>query len=152
MSGKTIPATVYDHEWSEILTTRMALEVRTIPGISQINPAECLKLQETVKGKHIMSTVKRMLTAAALSTALAGGVLGLGSTTAANASASSVGISASASSVGFSEWRGRCLFAGPAGAIRRGHYVNKAHLNFKHWRGWRVHRERGCVRTRHFVW
>ncbi|WP_327089588.1 hypothetical protein OIE66_02890 [Nonomuraea sp. NBC_01738] len=100
-----------------------------------------------------MSTVKSMLTAAALSTALAGGILGLGSTTAANASTTSVGVSTSASSVGFSEWRGgRCLFAGPAGAIRRGHYTNKAHLNFKHWRGWNVKRERGCVRTRHFNW
>ncbi|WP_157249564.1 hypothetical protein [Nonomuraea typhae] len=146
MGGKTIPSTVYDHEWSEILTTRMALEVRTIPGISQAKPAECLKMQETVKGKHIMSTVKRMLTAAALSTALAGGVVGLGTTMTATAA------NASASSVGFSEWRGPCLFAGPAGAIRRGHYINKAHLSFKHWRGWKVHRERGCVRTRHFVW
>lgn len=121
-------------------------DAQTIPGISQANPAECLKLQETVKGKHIMSKVKRMLTAAALSTALAGGVVGLGTT------ATTTAASASASSVGFVAAPGHCLWLGPAGLTRRGHYVNRIRANFKHFRGWLIHRERGCIRRRHFIW
>ncbi|WP_214327126.1 hypothetical protein [Nonomuraea sediminis] len=95
-----------------------------------------------------MFNLNRTLAAAALSTALASGIVGLGTVTTAHASAVSSG---SAMDV----WNGRggrCVFLGPAGGVKRGHYENEVHGRFRVWSGWHIHRERGCVRTRNFFW
>ncbi|MFI6598765.1 hypothetical protein ACIBHX_21120 [Nonomuraea sp. NPDC050536] len=97
-----------------------------------------------------MFNLNRTLAAAALSTALASGIVGLGTVTvtAAHASAASSGAT-------MDVWNGRggrCVFLGPAGAVRRGHYENEVHGRFRVFSGWHIHRERGCVRTRNFFW
>ncbi|GAA0950358.1 hypothetical protein GCM10009560_69650 [Nonomuraea longicatena] len=104
-------------------------------------------MQETVKGKHIMFNVKRTLTAAALSTALAGGIFGLGATTtttAANASAIGSGISANLGP--------RCVWVQKNGHVKFGHKKNKVTVTkFKH-HPFHIKRERGCVKDTHFIY
>lgn len=145
MNCKSLMDAVYDHEPSAILTTRKALGERDFPGPSPTIPAQAPEVQETVKGKHIMFNLKRTLTAAALSTALAGGIVGLGTvatTTSANASAVSVGVQA----------QPKCAWLTGGGKVRKGHIKNKLTANFTRGFGWNINRERGCVKHRHINW
>jgi hypothetical protein len=90
-----------------------------------------------------MFNLKRALTATALTTALAGGILSAGATSA----------SANASGFGGPQWWGpRCVWLQHNNAVRFGHKKNKVTVTkFRH-SPFFVRKETGCVRNKFRVW